>query len=469
MTGRDLRPWLVAAGLWLVLALHAFCDPHPPDGVWGAAPVLGFSPALRGVALALAAALAFPPLAQRLVGSCRSALRRLAGGLAGVPAAAWIALLVAAGWILRGRALTGDGPDTIENLRRGELINYKEPLDRLLTALVYRAGHALIGWDAGIAIAFVSVAAGALYWAALLRLARRRPLGEGGAWAVWLLIATPGAVALFFGHVENYSLLTAGTAWTLVLAVEAAADPGRPLWPAALAFGLTFATHLSAAWLGTVLPVVWLVRVREANGGRWPDWSGWRPVIGEAIRGALVSVLPFAAVVAGMLAGGVGLGGFSAKEFGGGDGKLFVPLFKVETPFERFTMFSSAHFAGFGNELLLVAPAGLALALVGWLGRRSDGRRTDAGTWPLVAAAAGTALYAFVFNPDMMAAAPRLGVMNEWDLFAFEAVPITMLGLWWLRTAFEPGDVRDGVALSVGATALVHLIGWICLNAGIRL
>jgi hypothetical protein len=464
---RDLRPWLVAAGLWFVLALHALPDTRPPSGVWGGSPILAFSPVVRWLAVGLAAFLALPPVSGFLARVARPRAQALAREVRGVPPVVWIALLVALAWLIRSHVLYGDGAATIENLRWGELINYKEPLDRLITALVYRAGRALTGWDAGTAIALVSTVAGGLYWGAVLRFARSKPLGPGSAWIPWLLLATPGTTQLFCGYVENYSLLSAGTAWTLVLALEAATNREKRLWQPALAFGLTLATHLSAIWLGAAMPVLWLVRLRAADGGSTRGWIGLRSAIREAACGALVAAVPLTVVSVGMAASGMTLARFSATEFGGGDGKLFVPLHAVRTPFERFTMFSSAHFAAFGNELLLVVPAGLVLALLGWLGhRRSDGR-TDAGTWPLLAAAVGTVLYAFVFNPDMMVANPALGVMNEWDLFSFEAIPISFLGVWWLRTAFDAGDQRDGVALAIGATALLHVVGWLCLNAHI--
>jgi hypothetical protein len=465
---RDLRPAFVCAGLLAVLALHALGDPRPPDGVWGAVGVLAFPPWVRWTLLVAAGLLALPPVGRRVVRAGARMTARAGSVASGVPAWAWIALLVALGWILRSRAVTGDGSATIGLIQSGELINFKEPLDRLVSALVYRAGYALTGWDAGTAIALVSTLAGALYWGAVLRLARSRPVPGSGGWVVWALLATPGAVQLFFGHVENYSLLTAGTLWTLVLAVEAAADPERSIWAAALAYGLTVAVHLSAVWLAPAMVALWWVRVRARSGAGRLTAARWRDAVREAAMGAATAVLPFAAVAFGMAVTGPGVAGFSLATFGGGDGKLFVPLFTISTPFERFTMFSGVHFAAFGNELLLVAPVGVILALVGPLGPRRGGR-TDAGTWPLLAAAAGVAAYAFAFNPDMMVANPALGVFNEWDLFAFEAVPITVLGLWWLRTAFEPGETRDALVLSLAAVSLVHTTGFVLLNAGVRL
>jgi len=106
---------------------------------------------------------------------------------------------------------------------------------------------------------------------------------------------------------------------------------------------------------------------------------------------------------------------------------------------------------------------------VGNNGTPRDGRWADQATWLLLAGAVGRVIYAFVFNPDMMVVNPRLGVMNEWDLFAFEAILVVFLGLWWLRTEYDPGEVRDGVVVSVGVTAVVHLAGWVCLNAGATL
>ena len=249
---RDLRPWAVGFALLAVLALHAVADPRPPDGAWGVVGVLAFSPPVRWLLLTLAALLALPPVSRLLVRVGTAPARRAAAALAGVPAWVWIALLVAATWLLRSQALSGDGPATIEHLQRGELINHKEPLDRLVTALVYRAGYALTGWDAGTAIALVSIAAGALFWVGLLRLARWRPVSGAGGWVVWALVGTTGATQLFFGHVENYSLLTRGHA------LDAGTEPrgGHRPAPPTLARG---------------------PRVRAARSRRTCRPRGWRP------------------------------------------------------------------------------------------------------------------------------------------------------------------------------------------------
>ncbi|MEW6336678.1 MAG: hypothetical protein ACOY3Y_21160 [Acidobacteriota bacterium] len=462
---RDVRPWLVALGGYGVLALHAFADPRPPAGVWGVVGVLALSPPVKWTVLLVAALLLTPPAGRAVIRAFGRTARRLAGALGFVPAWVWIALLLAIAWSLRSRTYYGDALATVDALHAGQVINTKEPFDRLITAAVYRLGHAVTGWDAGTAIALVSTLAGATYWAGVLRLARAWPLSVGQVWPVWGLLGSCGAVALFFGHVENYSLLTAGTLWSLVLALEAVQDRGRSLVPAALATGVTVATHLSAVWLAGALPVAWWSRWRPGGGG---GRGIWRPALRECGLGTLAALAPLAAAAAAVAAAGEPLAGFSLTTFGGGDGRLFVPLWSIETAYERVTMFSAAHLAAFANEVLLVAPAGAVLALLVPFGRRADGRKTDAGTWVLLAATLGTLAYAFLFNPDMAAVAPHLGALNEWDLFAFLAVPLTMAGLWWLRTAMEPGLERDALVLGVVALSVAHTLPWVLHNAGVR-
>jgi len=458
---RDVRPWLVMVGLLAVLATSVLADVRPPDGVWGLAGMQAFSPAVRALLVVLAALLAVPPVARVLARGLRGPAARWREATRRVPAVVWIAGLVTVAWLLRSRRLYGDGAQTVELLERGQWINHKEPLDRFLAALVYRAGHAVTGWDAGTAIAVVSTLAGVVFWLAVHRLAHRRPLPGATGLHVWLLLGATGASALFFGHVENYAWLTAGTLWTLVMCLEAVTEPARPLWPAALAFGLTLATHLSAIWLAPALVVAWTSRAVRAH-------QSSRTSLVEAVSGIALAVAPLAAVAVCMLAGGTGWGGFSAANFGGGDGSLFVPLRLAASPFERSTLLSAAHLRDVGNELLLIAPAGALLALVGWLGRRADGRRTDAGTWVLLAASVGTLAYAFLFNPDMAVFHPRLGALAEWDLFAFAALPVTLLGVWWLRTAMDAGEERDALVLATGTTALLLAAAWVLFNARLQ-
>jgi len=460
--------WAVAIGLWLVLALHVFGDPRPPSGMWGVVGILALAPPTRFALIAIAAVLVLPPVGRRCAAAWLPPLRRAVSRLTVVPPWIWIGLLVGIAWTLRSRTLYGDAEIIIHELNRGQLIYYKEPLDRLIVALVFRGLHALFGVDARFAIALVNTSAGALFWGAMVRLARLRPLGPGAGWAVWLLVGTTGTIETFFGNIEKRALLAAGAAWVLVLAIETVLDRRRSMAPAAGALGLTFAVHLSAVWVVPSLVCAWYARHRHVLRRPRPP-GALKAAVREAARGLELSLLPFTLVAFGMVLAGMSLAGFSPETFGGADGKMFVPMFTITTAYERFTMFSGAHLAAFANEMLLLAPVGLVLIIAATAACVWRRRYMDNAGRVVLAASIATVIYAFTFNPDMMVANPMFGTLNEWDLFSLAGVPLSLTGLWSLRMATDPGPTRDGALLSASVVSLVHVVPWILLNAGVRL
>ncbi len=421
----------------------------------------------RWIVLALASLLVLPPVARAVVRLARPAASRLGSSLAHVPTWLSITLLVAVAWALRCRVLYGDAEILTGGIARGLWTYYKEPLGFLAIAAAYHVLHAAFAAGAATAIAIVNTLAGALYWAGVARLARSRPFAPSHGWVAWVLLGTTGTVGTFCGLIEKRGLLVAGTLWTLLLLLAAAQDRQRSLTTAAAALGLTVATHLAAVWLAPAAIAAWYVRHREALRGRGGDGAA-RAAWHEALRCLWVSLLPFASVAAAMALAGISLSGFSPETFGGGDGRMFVPLTHVETAYERFTMFSAPHFQAVANELLLLAPVGITLAVLLPLAAPRGERRRDTGAQVLLLACAGLLVFVFAYNPDMMVADPTLGALNEWDLFSLAGVPLTLLGAWSLCSTVAPGEERDALALSACVVAIVHGIPWLLLNAGIR-
>lgn len=456
--------WPLAAALWTILALAAWADPRPPDGVWGLVGWLVLPPHWRTLVAVLLALVVAPPIARRLADSLRR-LAPLADRVRSLPPWLWVCLLVALCWLLRSQRFYGDAPTIVEAIQGGQWINHKEPLDRLVTSALYRMGHAAIGWDAITAIALVNTLVGALYWTGVARFARLPWFTGPARPTAALLVAATAAVQLFCGYVESYSFLAAGTVWTLTLCLEAAGDSRRRLWPAAAAYGVTFASHLAAAWLAGAPIATWALRAvrRRRELGDAPGHA--RISAREAVIGTVVASAPIAALAAAMMVTEVGLGGFSRVSFGGGDGVMFVPLAAPTTAMERFTMFSWQHLSAFANQMLLLAPVGVAVVVVcgPFLLRRRAATGPAAAV--LVPAVVGTVLYAFVFNPDLMVYYPELGPLVEWDLFSVAAVPLAMLAATWLQKALEEELAGAGAALAAGSVALAHSALWVVYNA----
>ncbi|MBK7974003.1 MAG: hypothetical protein IPK07_12255 [Deltaproteobacteria bacterium] len=453
--------------LGALLALALVAPMLPADAVWGIQ-WLGFAPLWVQLAGAGVVGVAMWPAANRWIReSGARLLERIPPAARGLLTLAGFAALVTAFWRLRSRTLYGDGASTIDILTSGgPTMNWKEPLDRFITAHVFRAlrGH---GWTAADAIAAVSVAAGAVYLVAVWGLARSLAATSGARRWVTAFLLTTGAMQLFFGNVENYSLLGAGIA--LYLWSGNAYLRGRvPFALPCFVLACTSWIHLSAPWLGPTLAVLLVLRVlgEEAADGAWRARlrEGWvADGLRQGLAGTVAAAIPtaFAVWLGSRVIGSEG--GISMGRFGGGDGKLWVPLFEITSPFEKFTMFSLAHFVAVANEVALLAgPAAivcLAWATLGRVGGR--GRRREVIF--LASCVAMTLAYVFFFNPDM--AVLNVGILNEWDLFSLPAPPLAALAAVVLTQVETDPERRGQAGLPAVVLAAVLSAAWILHNA----
>jgi hypothetical protein len=308
------------------------------------------------------------------------------------PALAALAAL-AAFWLLRERRFWGDAWITLRILEghAGEgpfgAFFWKEPLDRLLAVLATRAAAAA-GRAAAEGVAFTSCAAGA---ALVGMLAADRRRGGESDWTAGAVL-TSGAMLLFFGHVENYSWVSAAVVVFLALATRAAAGDVGPAWAGA-AGGLAIAFHPLAlfAVAPATLALAMLRRTRR-----------------DVAALLAAAALPPLALVLGAAAAGVDLPRIGLNRFADDPAVLRSPA----------AAFAPAALAAAANRLLLVLSPGVALALLAGAARA---RRPSPESWPIVAAAAGAVVHVVFLQgkirPDV----------SDWDLYAPAAFPIAML------------------------------------------
>jgi hypothetical protein len=134
-------------------------------------------------------------------------------------------LLVAGGILLLAAARTHLHGDALLKLKllattslRDDPYVWKEPLDSLL-AHTAADGAATLGQPPEVAIALLSMLAGSLYlWSALYvgRLLGRTPWN---ALLIVIALLATGSSQLWFGHIENYSMVTAVCFLSITLAV----------------------------------------------------------------------------------------------------------------------------------------------------------------------------------------------------------------------------------------------------------
>lgn len=472
-------PRVVVVALSLLFALAmlaaAFTASDPghlglDEYVWGFYWLRDFSPGTRVAAVSAVFVTAIPAVNRSLRRVFARTVRFVANATGAAGPSLVVASLTVVSWLLRSQAVYGDGLGTIYELQIGEVINWKEPLDRFITSRAYVITNQMFGWKPAPAIALVSCAAGIGYWTTALALARLIGADLGERVAVFLLLVSIGAVQVFFGNVENYSLLGAGTTCYLYAGLRYLRT-GRGFDWAVVALAVTACIHLSAVWLVPTLAVLaWLGLAGDAAETlRLP-----RPTPEARRRFATEARSGFAAaaLVSGitLTLGTYFLGstqGLSQDNFGGGDGRMWVPLFETSTQFEKFTMFSVDHLAAVANEVLLICPTGVVL-VVGYLLAAPNHRQgCDRVGIFLISACASFLTYIFLFNPDQ--AGVRVGILNEWDLFSPPAWPLIVLGAWlWKSRGREDRERQHYVATVVIATGMVHASAWILSNAGAR-
>jgi hypothetical protein len=325
---------------------------------------------------------------------------------------------------------------------------WQAPLDVYLHARLWQFANRQWGWPDPIPVYWiVSALCGAVFVWVVLRLAATLGRDRTERLMVAGLVLTLGTMQLFFGYIENYTIMAVGVMIFLWLGLRALRD-GLPLvWPAT-ALAVTHAFHPSTIILapGLLYLAYLLFRQRQASPGRL------------LVSMAVPYVIVLAGVVALMTAGQHGLDALMGVDApGGGDRRWLVPLFAVTTRWEHYTMFSLGHALDIINQQLLSAPAVWpALLLVAVFGWRALPREDGTFRW-LMMLALLYLLLTLVWNPDY-------GGQRDWDLFSPAALPASVLLAYALGRALP-----DRAALRAAAWALIpaqafHTLAWVYQN-----
>jgi len=343
-------------------------------------------------------------------------------------------------WLLREQTWHGDAQLKLQLLSTRTLQTdpyvWKEPLDSLI---VYSLVALLrpLGIAPQSVVALLSVVAGMIYVAAVLDVTKRLGGSTLGP-RTWILISLMalGSSQLWFGHIENYSLVTAVSFAAVVLAIGYGMGK-TPLWAVGLTAGLAVSLHPQAAF---TLPALLLLLDRQ----RWPRQVA--VLLGSGLVGPLLTV-------SGMLL--LNAPWPNVANGYAGDPQLFLTPAQMLAPHQLLDAF---------NNLWLLTPlAPLWLGLGAWALFQPRLRRDRIFRY-LTGVALGLLVYHFTFQNDL--ARPR-----DWDLFAIVGPPVTLWGLYiWLQHGQERTTSKPWPLLSVGLIApaltfaLLFTGAWVGVN-----
>ena len=344
--------------------------------------------------------------------------------------------------LLREQTYHGDALLKLELLATESLATdpyvWKEPLDAFL-AHTTSSLVVSIGQPPETAVALLSILAGVLFVWSALYLARL--LGRSawtGAVILVALLAT-GSSQLWFGHIENYSLVTAVSFYATALAIGTLRG-GLPLWPVGLAAGAALSLHPQAAF---TLPALLLLLERE----RWP-----RQIAVLFLTGLIVPLLTTSLLI---LVGGVTLPWVAplAGEGYGGDTQLFWTFSQALAPHRLWQAL---------NNLWLLVPLFPFWLIAGLWALVDRQTRRDRVLRYLAVLTAGLLFYFFAFQNDL----PR---WRDWDLYAIAGPAFTLWGVYAWLELMAVSDRRHDWMWPFLTTGLVFasliVAAWIGVNA----
>ncbi len=432
----------------IVIVLHLLSPILPPSQAWGVAFFAYPNPIPGLVAGLICLALLIPPVTAWVLRILEPLLRRIMDFFRGRKLLLRLILATVSApifWFFRIRHLNwGDAKIFVEAIPHPDFrltYNWQAPLDVFIHSKAWELASRLWGWDVATVYGVISVLSGVVFLQLLLSLAEELGRNRSEKLFIWALVATGGFMQLFFGYIESYTIIPTGIIAYLWLGTRFLKGCLSFFWPVFI-LSLTNAFHPSTITL-------WPSSLALVRGRAWKYW----------LRFTLVPLTVALMVVALMESGKHGIEALLGVDFpGGADRRWFVPLFRTETEWEHYTMFSWGHFLDIANEQLLVAPFGLILVALLWRNgfRRVEEKEREILLF-LALATASYLLFTWTWNPDY-------GGRKDWDLFACVGIPLNVLASLLSTRVWNGEKLRENGFLLV-MSSLLHTAFWINYNA----
>lgn len=443
---------ILSVGCAVVILMHLFASFFPHSRLWGLNYFFYFPLWIRFILSLIGLVFLFPPLNQAVVDFIENLLKRLNNQLSKINPyinyAVGSLLCIPIFWMLREKTnLLGDAGVRVGEIEKGIQLSPTEPLDVFLHSQAYQLFHSLWNWNGFTTYAFLSCLAGAIFIFFALLLSKEIGQNKKESILVFGIMATAGAIQLFFGYVESYSYLYAGIIAYLFFCVRYLKGKCSIALPC-LAYLLSSSLHLSGFFL---LPsLIYLFILKNRKDDRELE-------IGFDTRGfVLVFVTLFLSVAEIWL-----LRSMAFKEQGTQLTYFFVPL--VRGTEESYALFSWSHLLDVVNEQLLIFPVAIAVwtaVLFFWKRGQLVGDEASKFFLSLVLS---SLLFAILVDP-------KLGYARDWDLFASTGIACMVLGVYLLTKLMKAERLKNlNYAFSILIfSGLVCVSPWVLVNSSLE-
>ncbi len=309
-------------------------------------------------------------------------------------------------YFLRARThFLGDGYTVLSLLAQENPLVKTRELGEALAHIWMKSGVGGGGRNAALlSFQIISISSGALFLFVTAAASRRLFERTAERLLFWLGLASGGYMLLFFGYVENYSLLVLAVAtYALTGLVVARGILNRWLILIPLAFAIFF--HVIAA---TLIPSAVYLLLANSRAGDFTARQSRAAKIAFTLAALAVAIWVFHHF-------------YTTEYF---FRFAFVPLFENRFTVEGYTLFSINHLADYANLLLLLLPGlPIVIAVLRLTPIKKTLKRREYRF--LLILMASTLGAVFVLDP-------KLGMPRDWDLFSFAGVPLAIFGFYYL-------------------------------------
>jgi tetratricopeptide (TPR) repeat protein len=445
---KSVSEWLLFGVVFgygiLIVLLHVCAGLDPSALNWGYHFLGFFGGAFVVVWTLLAILFLVPGISPRFVAALQRVLakatrinRYLLAGIVSL-------LLLSLFWILRERVyLLGDGYLNSEFIAlpsmEGKLV--AEPL----TAFIYRFFYQKVLLPFGLtnptsSFIVLSCAAGIVFLFLLKQLSNSLLKAPLERLLLVMFVFSAGTSQLFFGYVENYSLLIVGLLMYILVSTRYLEGKGHWLITGSVA-GILFTLHF-----GTIvfLPTLFASYLRSKK-----IYIILLQLLAASVTVGLVFVLigyPFHILVDTFL------------QKMSLSGSHTLPMAELSNEWQRYTIFSVEHFVDIINQQMLVAPFALFMIGIGVTVFWPQIRWREPKLVFVLACSLLSLFFLCVVNCE-------IGASRDWDMQASYALPLLILGAFlWLRYGQKRKVLLAGFVAYAGIS-LLHTALFVLVNA----
>ena len=431
----------------LFIVLHLIAKIEQTPYLWGFDSFAYFDDITSVVLLIASFAVLFPVI-QKKTGYY---LKVLIKYFEKVPVYFWPVIFGTIAYIFRQKGyLLGDGTLRIKELEEGRFFSGVEPLDTYIHAEFYKYFHGIFRLSGADVYSIISIFSGMAAFFGVIFYLKRIFENKNDRWFSGGLLLTVGAIQLFFGYAESYSIIAVLNLLLILSSLAMLKNNKYGIVPAVF-FSLSVISHPISILFAPALLYLYLKLIDFKA-----DFKKSILLISFPL---IIFILFFLGLITLFAFGGYSPAAFFKNLFGESH---LLPLFSNSV---NKGIFSIEHLIDLINQIALVTPVIIVLPYA----FKNFRRNLNPQTIFLLIASFFTVLFMSIFRTD-------LGFSRDWDIFSLYAFPFTLAIGYLIINKNEP-RLEGGVqlqqvvgipfktAFTIILISMIHTFSWIYLNS----